>query len=430
MAKQVNVNEKTPEPAPGNSEVRKHMRMTNASHADWSRTGLMTATAVLFGALILAGCGQNSTAKAPQAGPPEVAVVEVKPQRVAINTELSGRTSAYLIAEVRPQVGGIIQKRFFTEGSDVKAGAVLYQIDPAMYQAAYGSARAALARAEANVTSTRYRAERYKELVEIKAVSRQEYDDAAAALKQAEADIEAGKAAVETARINLAYTRVTAPISGRIGKSSVTVGALVTASQGIPLATIQQIDPVYVDVTQSSATLLRLQQSVASGALKRDSANRAKVKLILEDGTPYPMEGTLQFQDVTVDPTTGSVILRAVFPNPKGILLPGMFVRAILEEGVNEQALLVPQQGVSRDSKGNPLALIADAEGKVQQRMLTLDRAIGDKWLVSDGLASGDRVIVEGLQKVKPGASVKVVPFDAGKSGESNTAAPPAAKSN
>jgi len=425
------MNEKTTEPAPGNSEVHKHMRRKKTSHADWSRTGLMTATAVLIGALILAGCNQNSTAKAPsQAGPPEVAVVEVKPQRVAINTELSGRTSAYLIAEVRPQVGGIIQKRFFTEGSDVKAGAVLYQIDPATYQAAYGSARAALARAEANVTSVRYRSERYKELVEIKAVSRQEYDDAVAALKQAEADIEAGKAAVETARINLAYTRVTAPISGRIGKSSVTVGALVTASQSVPLATIQQINPVYVDVTQSSATLLRLQQSMASGALKRDSANRAKVKLILEDGTPYPLEGTLQFQDVTVDPTTGSVILRVVFPNPKGILLPGMFVRAILEEGVNEQALLVPQQGVSRDPKGNPLALIADAEGKVQQRMLTLDRAIGDKWLVSDGLAPGDRVIVEGLQKVKPGVSVKVVPFDAGKSGEGNTVAPPAAKSN
>ncbi|MCX5914506.1 MAG: efflux RND transporter periplasmic adaptor subunit, partial [Deltaproteobacteria bacterium] len=317
--------------------------MKKASHADWRRTGLVTATAVLFGALILAGCGQNSTAKAPsQAGPPEVVVVEVKPQPVAINTELPGRTSAYLIAEVRPQVGGIIQKRFFKEGSDVKAGAVLYQIDPAMYQAAYDSARAALARAEANVTSNRYRAERYKELVEIKAVSRQEYDDAAAALKQAEADIAAGKAAVETARINLAYTRVTAPITGRIGKSSVTVGALVTASQGIPLATIQQIDPVYVDVTQSSATLLRLQQSMASGILRRDSANRAKVKLILEDNTPYPLEGTLQFQDVTVDPTTGSVILRIVFPNPKGVLLPGMFVRAIVEEGVNPKAILVP----------------------------------------------------------------------------------------
>ena len=392
---------------------------------------MIVVAGALAAAWILIGCGQNSTGKAPsQAGPPEVSVVEVRPQRVAITTELPGRTSAYLVAEVRPQVGGIIQKRFFTEGSDVKAGDVLYQIDPATYQAAWDSAKAQLARAEANISTARVRAERYKELVEIKAVSRQEFDDATAALKQAEADIEGGKAAVETARINLAYTRVTAPIAGRIGKSSVTVGALVMAGQGMPLATIQQIDPVYVDVTQSSASLLRLQQSMASGTLKRDSANRAKVRLILEDGTPYPLEGALQFQDVTVDPTTGSYILRIVFPNPKRVLLPGMFARAILEEGVNEQALLVPQQGVSRDPKGNPTSLIVDAEGKVQQRMLTLDPPIGDKWLVSAGLVTGDRVIVEGVQKVRPGASVKAVPFDAAKSGEGKTAAPPAAKSN
>lgn len=414
----------------GISRGVKHMKITKESQMGRKGTGLMTAMAILLGAWALAGCG-NTTAKAPsQAGPPEVAVVELKPERVAITTELPGRTSAYLIAEVRPQVGGIIQKRLFTEGTDVKAGAVLYRIDPATYQAAYDSARASLARAEANISSIRVRAERYRELVEIKAVSRQEYDDAAAALKQAEADIEAGKAAVETARINLAYTQVTAPITGRIGKSSVTVGALVTAGQGMPLAVIQQINPVYVDVTQSSATLLRLQQSMANGTLRRDSANRAKVKLILEDGTPYPLEGTLKFQDVTVDPTTGSVILRIVFPNPRGILLPGMFVRAVLEEGVNEQAILVPQQGISRDPKGNPLAMVADAEGKVQQRMLTLDRVIGSKWLVSSGLAPGDRVIVEGLQKVKPGVSVKVVPFEAGKSGEGKTDAPPAAKSD
>jgi len=392
---------------------------------------VIVAVGALAAVWIPAGCGQNSSGKAPsQAGSLEVAVVEVRPQRVAITTELPGRTSAYLVAEVRPQVGGIIQKRFFTEGSDVKAGDILYQIDPATYQAAWDSAKAQLARAEANISATRVRAERYKELVEIKAVSRQEYDDAAAALKQAEADVEGGKAAVETARINLAYTNVTAPIAGRIGKSSVTVGALVMAGQGMPLSTIQQIDPVYVDVTQSSASLLRLQQSMASGTLKRDSANRAKVKMILEDGTPYPLEGALQFQDVTVDPTTGSYILRIVFPNPKRVLLPGMFARAILEEGVNEQALLVPQQGVSRDPKGNPTALIVDAEGKVQQRMLTLDRPIEDKWLVSAGLVPGDRVIVEGVQKVRPGASVKVVPYDAAKRAEGNTAAPAAAKSN
>ncbi len=392
---------------------------------------LIAIAGLLAAAWIPAGCGQGSAGKAQgQAGPPEVAFVEMKPERVAIKTELPGRVSAFLIAEVRPQVSGIIQQRLFKEGSDVKAGEVLYQIDPSTYQAAYDSARASLARAEANVTSIRFRAERYKELVEIKAVSRQEYDDAVAALKQAEAEIEAGNAAVEAARINLAYTRVTAPITGRIGKSSVTEGALVTANQPVPLATIQQIDPVYVDVTQSSASLLRLQESFAKGTLKRDRENRARAKLILEDGTPYPLEGTLQFRDVTVDPTTGSLILRAIFPNPKRILLPGMFARAVLEEGVNEKALLVPQQGVSRDPKGNPLALVVDAESKVQQRVLTLERTIGDKWLVSAGLAPGDRVIVEGVQKVRPGSTVRAVPFTEAKAGDRKTAAPPAAKSN
>jgi len=381
---------------------------------------------VLAGFLITPGCERQPQNAAPPAGPPEVSVVTLQPERVTITTELSGRTSAYLIAEVRPQVNGIIQKRLFTEGADVKAGDVLYQIDPALYQAAYDSARASLARAEANVTSIRYRSERYKELVSIKAVSRQDYDDTVAALKQAEAEIAVGKAAVESARINLDYTRVTAPISGSIGRSLVTVGALATAGQGLPLATIQQIDPVYVDVTQSSANLLRLQRSMESGTLKRDRSNRARVKLNLEDGTPYPLEGALQFQDITVDPTTGSYILRIVFPNPKRILLPGMYARAILEEGVNEQAILVPQQGVGRNPKGEPVSLIVDAEGRVQQRMLTLDRTVGDKWLVSSGLESGDRVIVEGSQKVKPGVSVKAVPF----SEAHNPAAPPAAESN
>jgi len=386
------------------------------------RIKLMAAVVIVFG-LILFSCGQQSSKGGPpQGGPPEVAVVEVKPEKVAITTELTGRTSAYLVAEVRPQVGGIIQKRLFNEGGDVKTGDVLYQIDPAIYQAAYASAKAALARAEANLTTTRLRAERYRDLVTIKAVSQQDYDDITAALKQSEADIETGKAAVETARINLAYTRVTAPISGRIGKSSVTAGALVTASQGSALATIQQLDPVYVDVTQSSANLLRLQQSMASGKLKRNGAGQAKVKLILEDDTKYPLEGTLQFRDVTVDPTTGSVILRVVFPNPKGILLPGMFVRAVVEEGVNDQAILIPQQVVSRDPKGNPVALIVNATGKVEQRKLSLDRAIGSQWLVSEGLAPGDRVIAEGMQKVRPGAGVKAVPFDEGRKQPGNTA--------
>jgi len=399
----------------------------------YDRPKRIAAGSLLFGLLILGGCGQQTTSGPPKGGPPEVAVVTIQPQPVAITTELPGRTSAYLVAEVRPQVGGIIQKRLFNEGGDVKAGQILYQIDPATYQAAYASAKAALARADANITTTRLRAERYKELVAIKAVSQQDYDDITAVLKQSEADIETGKAAVETARINLAYTRVTAPISGRIGKSSVTAGALVTASQGSALATIQQLDPVYVDVTQSSANLLRLQQNMASGKLKRNGAGQAKVKLILEDDTKYPLEGTIQFRDVTVDQTTGSVILRVVFPNPKSVLLPGMFVRAVVEEGVNQKAILVLQQAVSLDPKGNPVALIADAEGKVQQRTLVLDRAIGDRWLVSSGLAPGDRVIVEGVQKAKPGASVKVVPFDAGSektSGERKNTVPLPEKSN
>ncbi|SEM10188.1 membrane fusion protein, multidrug efflux system [Syntrophus gentianae] len=385
---------------------------------------LIAIAGVLAGFLIFSGCGKQS--KPPQSGPPEVAVVTVQPEQVTITNELSGRTSAFLIAEVRPQVSGILQKRLFQEGADVKAGDVLYQIDPATYSAAYASAKATLARAEANVTSIRYRAERYKELLPSKAVSQQEYDDAAAALKQAEAEIQAGKAAVETARINLAHTRVTAPISGRIGRSLITVGALATAGQGTALTTIQQIDPIYVDVTQSSASLLRLQRSMASGTLKKDGANSAKVKLLLEDGTPYPLEGTLQFRDVTVDPTTGSFILRIVFPNPNGILLPGMYARAVLKEGINEQALLVPLQSVSRDPKGNPVALLVDAQGKVQQRMLKTERTIGDRWLVSSGLAAGDRLIVEGMQKAKPGSSVKVIPF----TGEQKNAVPSTAKSN
>ncbi|WP_408998618.1 efflux RND transporter periplasmic adaptor subunit [Syntrophus buswellii] len=392
---------------------------------------LIAIAGVLAGFLVVAGCGEEK--QPPQGGPPEVAVVTVQTEQVKITNELPGRTSAYLMAEVRPQVSGILQKRHFTEGSDVKAGDVLYQIDPSTYQAAYASAKANLARAEANVTSIRYRAERYKELVGSKAVSRQEYDDAAAALKQAEAEIQAGKAAVETARINLAHTRITAPISGRIGRSLVTVGALATAGQGIALTTIQQIDPIYVDVTQSSSSLLHLKKSMASGILKKENVNSAKVKLLLEDGTFYPLEGKLQFRDITVDPTTGSFILRIVFPNPEGILLPGMYARAVIEEGVNEQALLVPQQGVSRDPKGNPLALVVDADGKVQQRMLKVDRTIGDKWLVSSGLAAGDRVIVEGAQKVKPGIPVQVVPFAAAKatdSGENGRVIPPATKTN
>ena len=372
----------------------------------------IAAAGVLIGCLTLTGCGQPPTAGGPQqGGAPEVAVVVVQPQRLVIATELPGRTSAYLVAEVRPQVGGIIRERLFNEGGDVKAGDVLYQIDPLTYQAAYAGAKAALARAEANLTPLRYREERYRELVAVKAVSRQDYDDTVAALKQVEADIEVHRAAVETARINLSYTRVTAPISGRIGKSSVTTGALVTANQATAIAKIQQMNPVYVDVTQSTANLLRLKQNMASGNIKHDAANQARVRLLLEDGSSYPQEGILKFSDVTVDPSTGSVTLRTVFPNEKHTLLPGMYVRAILEEGVNERAILIPQRGVTRDSKGNATALVVDGSDKVEQRVLKVERAVGDKWLVSEGLKPGDRVILEGLQRVRPGAPVKVVPF-------------------
>ncbi len=398
-----------------------------------NRIKIIVVTVVLAEFLILAGCGQQTTSGPPKGGPVEVAAVTVQAEKIAITTELSGRTSAYLIAEIRPQVNGLIQKRLFTEGSDVKTGQVLYQIDPAPFKAAIDNARAALERAAANLPAIRSRAERVRSLLAEKAVSLQDSDDATAALKQSEADVQYWKATVETARINLGYTRITAPISGRIGKSNVTEGALVTAHQPVPLATVQQLDPIYVDLPQSTAELLRLQSRLADGRLKNGGKNHNRVRLIMEDGTPYSLEGTFQFRDVTVDPTTGSVMLRAVFPNPKGLLLPGMFVRTVVQEGVNTKAILIPQQAVTRDPKGNPLVLIVGAEEKVQQRMLTIDRAIGNKWLVSSGLAPGERVIVEGIQKARPGAPVKVVPFATGSeknSGESKNTASPPAKSN
>lgn len=393
----------------------------------YDRAKLIAVVGLLVGGLILNGCGQK-TAKG-VAPMPEVTVMTIQPTQLVTTTELSGRTSANLIAEVRPQVGGIIQKRLFTEGSDVKAGQVLFQIDPALYQAALDNARAAQARSEANLSAIRLKAERLRELLAERAVSKQDYDDAAAALKQTQADIQYAKATVETARINLKYTTITAPISGRIGKSDVTEGALVTAHQPAALATIQQLNPMYVDVTQSTAELLRLKRRIQEGQLQGNGIFQKKVRLILEDNTVYPREGILKFRDVTVDPTTGSVILRAVFPNPEGILLPGMFVRAIVPEGVNKNALLIPQQAVSRDPKGNAYVLVVDSKGKVVSRPLVLDRTINDKWLVLSGLAAGERVIVEGMIKVKPGVSVKVVSLGNGEknSGE-NKATPPVKK--
>jgi membrane fusion protein, multidrug efflux system len=365
--------------------------------------------------VLMSGCKKKAE---PPVYKPEVATITTKYEKAIITTELAGRTSAYLVAEIRPQVNGLIKKRLFTEGSEVKQGQILYEIDPAPFKAALDNAQASLTMAQAGLLSVELRAKRYKDLLSSKAISQQDYDDASAAMKQGQAQIELCKASVETARINLDYTKVTAPISGRIGRSSVTDGALVTAYQPTAMATIQQFDPIYVDVPQSTAELLSLKRSLAGGQLNQDDGQK-KVKLILGDGTEYQWPGKLQFQDVTVDPTTGSVIIRIVFPNPEGILLPNMFVRAVITEGVNEQAVLVPQQAVARNPNGQPLVLIVDGDGKVQQKMLTIDRAVGDKWLVSSGLNPGERVVVEGIQKVRPGVPVTAVSLDAaGKGGQ------------
>jgi membrane fusion protein, multidrug efflux system len=415
---------------PITSMEKSKMKLEELYKLTKGRANLITILLILIAGMILMSCEKkNATVGKSPSTPPEVGVIVVQPQRVMLTTELAGRTSAYLIAEVRPQVGGIVQKRLFTEGSDVKAGEILYQIDPATYQAAYNSAKASLARAEANVIPARLKAERYSELVKNKFVSQQDYDDVNAAFKLAEADIEAGKAALETARINLAYTRITAPISGRIGRSTVTDGALVTANQPAALATIQQLGSMYVDVTQSSAELLHLKQNLASGLLKNSTTGQARVKLILEDGSAYTLSGTLKFSDVTVDQSTGSITLRAIFPNPKQILLPGMFVRAILEEGVDEHAILVPQRGVTRSPDGNAMVMVVGGEEKVETRAIKVVRTVGDNWLVSEGLKAGDRVILEGLQKARPGTSVKAVEFGS-KTGGTPAGAPKAASAN
>ncbi len=440
------------------------------------RVKFILCAGVLVAGMTVFACRSERAAEKPAL--PEVAVVTVSSERTVLTTALPGRTCAYLVADIRPQVTGIIQKRLFEEGSDVRAGNVLYQIDPAPFQAAYDNAmanvvgarraaekaraaleasKAVVVRQKATLELARTNRWRYEELFKRSVISALQRDQAVtdcdvaeATLKSteaqvrndeeavavAEAAIKQAEAAAETARINLGYTRVVAPITGRIGKSTVTVGALVSAGgstqQPTALTTIQQLDPIYVDVPQSTTELLHLRRRMEAGQLHHNGKDQSKVRLILEDGSTYPLEGTLQFRDVTVDSTTGSVTLRVIVPNPKGVLLPGMFLRAVLQEGINHQAILIPQQAVSRDPMGNPIALIVDGEGKAVQRMLTLDRAIGDRWLVTSGLAPGERVIAEGFQKVRPGTAVKVVPFQAAATSgpTAKTTAEPAPKSN
>ncbi|MDS7910119.1 multidrug efflux RND transporter periplasmic adaptor subunit AcrA [Klebsiella pasteurii] len=360
---------------------------------------------MLSGSLALTGCDDKPAQQGAQQMP-EVGIVTLKSAPLQITTELPGRTSAYRVAEVRPQVSGIILKRNFTEGSDIQAGVSLYQIDPATYQATYESAKGDLAKAQAAANMDQLTVKRYQKLLGTKYISQQDYDTAVATAQQSNAAVVAAKAAVETARINLAYTKVTSPISGRIGKSAVTEGALVQNGQTTALATVQQLDPIYVDVTQSSNDFLRLKQELANGKLQQENG-KAKVELVTNDGLKYPQNGTLEFSDVTVDQTTGSITLRAIFPNPDHTLLPGMFVRARLEEGVNPDALLVPQQGVTRTPRGDASAMVVGEGDKVEVRQITATQAVGDKWLVTEGLKTGDRVIITGLQKVRPGVQVK-----------------------
>ncbi len=372
-----------------------------------SSSPMRSAALAAAAALLLAACGKSQDGPPP---PPEVSVVTLKAQSIEITDQLPGRTTAFRVAEVRPQVTGIVQKRLFAEGAEVKAGEQLFQIDAGSYRAALSAAEAALKRAEAQAVTAKLLAERYEPLIAANAVSKQENDEAVAARARAEADVASAKAALDAARINVVYTQVLSPISGRIGRTLVTEGALVTSGQQAPLATVQHLDPIYVDISQSSTEILRLKRQMTNGELVKDENNQAEVSLILEDGSVYPERGRLKVSEASVDPSTGSVLLRAVFPNPRRELLPGMFVRARLAQGTRSAALLVPQRGVSRNPKGDATVLIVDRDDKVAERVVTADRAINGQWLITAGLSPGDRVIVDGLQKAKPGSPVKAVP--------------------
>lgn len=380
-----------------------------------------TALLLVLGSVQLSGCSDNQPPAilAPKAV--EVGAVTLAAQALTLSTELAGRTSAYMIAQIRPQVGGIVQKRAFEEGAMVKAGDLLYQIDPASYQAAFASAQASVARAESTLNAARLKAQRQSELLAVEAISKQDDEDAQVSLQQAQADLRSAQAAQESARINLDHTRITAPISGRVEVSAVTPGALVTANQETVLTTVQQLDPIYVDIPQSSTEVLRLKQALASGKLKSVGDNAVRIRLQLEDGTIYAHEGRLQVSGVTVDKDTGAITLRALVPNPQRLLMPGMYVRAKLDKAVDPQALLVPQQAISRDTRGQGVALVVLADGKVEQRTVTVAESIGSNWRVTEGLAAGDRVIVEGSSKVRAGQIVHVAAMastSAAKSGE------------
>jgi membrane fusion protein (multidrug efflux system) len=362
---------------------------------------------LLLGALaaLAGGCAKHAPTSPSK---PPVTVVKLEAKRVSLTTELPGRISAYRVAEVRPQVNGVVLKRLFKEGDLVAAEQQLYQIDPAPYEATLATARASLAHARASAAAASLTAERYAALVEAHAVSRQDFDNAVATLQQDQADVASGEAAVRYAEINLAYTKVYSPISGRTGRSSVTEGALVTANQASSLVTITQLDPVYVDLTQPSTTLVRLKRELAAGQIRRVDGDQAPAKLLLEDGSSYDSPGRLEFSEVTVDQGTGSVTLRAIFPNPESLLLPGMFVRATIEEGVREGAILAPQQGITHSPDGEATALVVGANDTVEKRSIELNGALGDHWLVTRGLAAGDRLIVAGVQGIKPGMQVAV----------------------
>lgn len=366
---------------------------------------LKSVGAALIVVSLLSACG-DKTVPPPQL--PEAAYVTIAPEKKAVENELPGRLESYRTAEVRARVPGIVLKRTFEEGAFVKQGQVLFKIDPRSYQASVQNARAALSRAEANKVQADLKLKRYKPLVEINAISKQEYDDAIAASKQASADVEAAKATLVNNKLNLEYATVTAPISGRIGRAMITEGALVGQNEATLLATIQQINPIYLNLTQSSAELLKLRQMMQNGTLKDAEKSGLKVTMVMEDGSVYPHTGKLLFSDISVDPNTGELALRALFPNPDNMLLPGMFVRARLEQAMNENAITVPQQAVQHGNNGSTVVVI-NQEGKAEIRNVKVGAAMGNHWLVTDGLQSGDRVIVEGLQKVKPGAPVKAV---------------------